>query len=396
VHVTASPLTQWWFLRGQTPFMIERGFDVHCVASPGEHLDKIAPRDGATIHPLPIARSIAPLSDLRSLVALWRLFRALRPDIVHASSSKGSLLAVLAARLAGVPIRIYHIRGLASEDARGWQRTLFTLLERVTARLSNAWFVNAPSLLDHTRAVHILGRRQGVVFGRGMANGIDVRRFDPDSGSVPQIPAGRHRPLDRASEAVIGFIGRLTADKGIDELAEAWARIRDSHPATRLLLVGPWEPEDPVDPANQAALESDDRVIILPHQDDVVPFYRLIDVFVYPSRGGEGFPNAPMEAAAMRLPVIVTRVVGSVDAVVDGGTGVIVEPRDADGLAAAIRGYLDDPDRRREHGQAGRLRVERDFRSEVIWPAVFDEYVRLLQVHGRPLPTGVPDTAAVA
>jgi glycosyltransferase involved in cell wall biosynthesis len=116
-----------------------------------------------------------------------------------------------------------------------------------------------------------------------------------------------------------------------------------------------------------------------------------MDLFLFPSHGTEGFPNAPMEAACMGLPVIASRVVGCVDSVVDGVTGTLVPPRDACALADAIRAYLRDPDLRRRHGQAGRERVLRDFRQEVIWEALYREYVRLLRENGIPVPDDPAD-----
>lgn len=405
VHVTAVPVTQWQFLRGQNPFMVQRGFDVHAVASPGPLLDQLAARDGVTVHPLPISRTIAPIDDLRSVVRLWRLLRSLNPDIAHVSTSKGALIGAVAARLAGVPIRIYQVRGLASEDARGWRRRLFLALEWLTARLCNAWFVNARSLLAYARATGVLRRQQGTVFLHGMANGIDLVRFDPGGrhaggfaapGFDLEPPSSFGTTVRRDRDLIIGYVGRLTRDKGIEDLATAWSLICEGFPAARLLLVGPWEAHDPVSESCRVKLEADARVTILPFQDDVRSAYRAMDLFVYPSHGGEGFPNAPMEAAAMQLPVIVTRVIGSVDAVVDGHTGVTVPPRDPAALADAIADYLQDADRRAAHGRAGRTRVERDFRSEALWTCVYQEYERLLERHGLPVPPIQPATSVAS
>lgn len=387
VHVTASPMTQWWFLRGQNPYMIGKGLEVHAVCSDGPHLQKMAQRDGIIPHPLYISRRIAPLSDFVSLVKLYLFFRRQRPQIVHLSTSKGSLLGALAAWAARVPVRIYHIRGLASESAAGAKRKLYQRLERLTAQLCQQSIVNAFSLLDYARAAGILAPDQGKVFLHGMANGIDARRFDPDAVQPADIYAARPAARPDSQAVVIGYLGRITHDKGIDHLAEAWRQIREEFPRARLLMVGQWEREDAVSPENRTALEADPQVIIFGHQDDVVPFYRAMDLFVYPSHGGEGFPNGPMEAAAMRLPVIVTRVLGSVDAVIDGQTGMIVPPRDSGALADALRTYLRDPELRRRHGDAGRQRVERDFRQEAIWECLFQEYARLLAARGLPAPS---------
>jgi lipopolysaccharide/colanic/teichoic acid biosynthesis glycosyltransferase len=147
--------------------------------------------------------------------------------------------------------------------------------------------------------------------------------------------------------------------------------------------VGPWEENDKVSQSVRHDLESDPRVVLVGSQHDVAPFYKCMSMFVYPSHGTEGFPNAPMEAAAMALPVIASRVVGCVDAVVDGITGALVPPRDPRALAAAIRRYFKDPELRWEHGRAGRERVVRDFRQELIWEAFYQVYLQALKKEGR-------------
>jgi glycosyltransferase involved in cell wall biosynthesis len=153
-------------------------------------------------------------------------------------------------------------------------------------------------------------------------------------------------------------------------------------------VVGPWEECSSVDTAARAALEHDPRVAITGPVEDTAACYRLMDLFVYPSHGTEGFPNAPVEAAAMELPVVATRVVGSVDAVVNSETGTLVEPHDVRQLADAVARYLRDPALCREHGRRGRARVEAHFRREVIWEALLGEYCRLLGERGLSLPSG--------
>ena len=389
VHVTTIANTQFSFLRGQNQYMIQNGFEVHAVSSPGPALRKLAERDSVETHAVPISRSIAPFQDIISLVRLFFLFRHLRPHIVHLSTPKAALLGALAAAAARVPIRIYHIRGLSSESERGLKRTLFQWLERLTARLCHLSLCNAFSLLEYARAENILNQKEGTVLRKGMSNGIDRGRFNPDT-TVP-ISLAKLKPdvAPTESATVIGYVGRIVRDKGIEELVVAWRRLRIEVPHARLLLVGPYERECAISPRVRDELESDPRIIVAGRQEDVVPFYRDMDVFVYPSHGTEGFPNAPMEAAAMRLPVVATRVCGSVDAVVDGVTGVLVQPRDAASLAEAVRAYLTDPELRRRHGQAGRQRVLAEYRCEDIWRELHELYVDLMRRRGLPTPVQV-------
>ena len=393
-YITTVPITQWGFLRGQNEFLADKGFDIHAIASPGTYLDALADRDKVTVHPVPIARTISPLEDLAAAWRLFRVLRRIRPDVAHVSTPKAALLGAVAAYAARVPVRIYCLRGSITEPASGLQRRLFRSVERFTARLCHQTICVSQSLLDFARTESILPAHAGMVAANGMSNGIDLCRFDADAvdpAGMRELPEPLQRIAQDRGSIVIGYVGRLVRDKGLEHLWHVWVRLRDVYPTARLLLVGSWEDEAKVSAECRRALESDARVHIVGHVENVAPYYRLMTFCVFPSFGSEGFPNAPMEAAAMRLPVIATRVVGAVDAVEDGVTGVLIPPRDTSALFEAMRRYLDDPDLRRRHGHAGCVRVRRDFRQESIWEALYQEYVRLLGEHGVPVQG---DTAA--
>lgn len=386
VFITAIARTQLSFLRGQNPFVARAGFQMHAIASPDESLHELHRRDGVQIHPVKISRKIAPLSDIISVIRLVRVLRRVQPTILHVSTPKAALLGAVAGLFALVPIRLYLVRGLATENARGVRRLAYRCLERLTSRLCHRTLFVSRSLESFARSEGIVSERSSYgVLANGMSNGINVDRFQPGPSRF-----GPPESDVREGQPVIGFVGRLAKDKGIEELAGAWSRLRDEFPDARLLLVGDWESEDPVSNDIRRQLEQDPRVEITGFVDDVVPYYRRMSLFAFPSHGTEGFPNAPMEAAAMALAVVATRVVGCVDAVVDGITGTLVSPRDAAMLTDAIRQYLARPAVRRSHGAAGRIRVLREFRQERIWQAACDEYVQLLESRGLPVP--IPNT----
>lgn len=414
VHVTTIPMTQWFFLRGQNHFMTEQGFDVYALTSNGPFMQRLKEREPITTHEVPLTRAITPARDLRALFQLWRLFRKLKPEIVQLSTPKAALLGALASAAAGVPIRIYHVRGLSSEGQTGLRATIFRTLERLTGRLCNANLVNAPSLLEYATRTGIL--RSGYVAGQGTSNGVDLERFDHakveavdfgkwghvwrDHRETPEVERQNsnmrvHNGLRdthiSASGPVIGFIGRVAHDKGTEDLCIAWQALRADFPEARMLLVGPHELEDGISRNSYETLLDDPRVIMTGMRDDVASYYKGLDIFVYPSHGTEGFPNAPMEAAAMGLPVIATNVVGCVDAVVDGVTGTVVPPRDPRALEVALRTYLANPELRRQHGRAGQDRVRRGFNPPDLWADFCKYYHHLLRREGLPLP--VPGTA---
>jgi glycosyltransferase involved in cell wall biosynthesis len=177
---------------------------------------------------------------------------------------------------------------------------------------------------------------------------------------------------------VIGFLGRIVRDKGLIELAQAWQILRKEYENIHLLIVGQFEPQDPLPAGTEASLKSDPTIHFAGFVDKVVDLYQAMDILVLPTYR-EGFPVVPLEAAAMELPVVATCIPGCVEAVENGVTGVLVPPYDAMALAGAMRTYINNPDLRIHHGQSGRDRVIRNFQPELIWEATYEEYRRLLQ-----------------
>lgn len=217
---------------------------------------------------------------------------------------------------------------------------------------------------------------------QGSCNGVDAETvFNPDrwNGSVRSDTRRRYGiPSDAM---VIGFIGRLARAKGLVELSDAWMRLRDEHPDLHLLLIGPEEPGDPPPPGLLEQLRTDTRVHFAGENWETPPLYRAMDILVLPTHR-EGFPLVLLEAAAMALPIVATRVTGCLDAVQDGGTGTLIPPYDGAALAGAIRMYSQDRELRRRHGAAARDRVLREFRPEGMWQAIHQEYVRSLLKKG--------------
>jgi glycosyltransferase involved in cell wall biosynthesis len=217
------------------------------------------------------------------------------------------------------------------------------------------------------------------VLGGGSGNGVDAKvRFRPAS---EQARSAARAALGVPQDAlVVGFVGRLVRDKGVVELAMAWAALRERHPRLHLLLVGPLERErggDMLPPEVRGRLENDERVHLTGMVRDTSRLYPAMDMVALPTYR-EGLPNVALEAAAMALPIVATAIPGCLDAVQDGITGTLVPPRDPGALEEALERYLVDPALRALHGESARRRVLSEFRREAIWEAVAAEYQRLL------------------
>mgnify|MGYP001157464848 CR=1 FL=1 len=375
VHVTTVPQSLF-FLRGQVGYMKERGFDIHGISSPGEFLSRFAEQECVAVHPVEMPRRITPLRDLVAVASIWKVLRTIRPQIVHAHTPKGGVLGMVAAWLARTPVRMYHMRGLPFTTASGWKRVLLIWSERISCGLADQVFCVSASIRQVALEAGLCRSEKIAVLARGSGNGVDAAQRYNGTQVEPSLRMETRRRYGIPDDAlVVGFIGRIVRSKGIIELAGAWKRLRDAFPQLHLLLVGPYEPQDPIPADVDAGLRQDPRVHLIGEEWNTPPLYAAMDVLALPTYR-EGFPNVLLEAAGMMVPVVATRVPGCVDAVQDGVTGKLVPPYDSEQLAAAVKDYLGDPELRRRHGAAARDWVLREFRPQGIWQAIHEAYVR--------------------
>ncbi len=372
------PMTARYLMAGQAGFLRRQGFDVWVVAAPGADLDEFAQRESVPVVAVPMRRRIAPLADLLSLMRLTRALRRLRPDLINASSPKAGLLGMIAGWLAGVPVRLYTIRGMPLETATGARRALLRLAEKTAASLAHRVACVSPSLRDRALELGLAAAAKTILVANGSSNGVDTERFADTVERRREAADLRQRLGLPADALVIGCVGRLTRDKGVEDLAAAFLdTVAARCPAARLLLIGEFERGDPVRPETRQRLLADPRVVTAGWVADTAPYYAAMDLLAFPSYR-EGFPNAPLEAAASGLPTVGYRAVGTVDAVDDGVTGALVAIGDRAALARALVDYLEDGELRRQQGAAAAERARRLFRSEIVWQGWADRYRLLL------------------
>jgi glycosyltransferase involved in cell wall biosynthesis len=381
IHLTTVPLSLR-FLDRQVSFMRERGFDVHIVSSPGDMLTAFGHRESVITHAVKMRRHISPLQDLVALGKLIRLFKKLRPAIVHAHTPKAGLLGMLAAVLTRVPVRFYHIHGLAYSTSGGLRRVLLRRAEMLASACATRVLCVSHSIRQTAIDDQVTQEAKATVLMSGSINGVDGNgEFNPARFTLEARHAFRRRLGIHPSALVLGFVGRLVRDKGIIELIEAWRILKDRYHNAVLVIVGPTESGDPLPASVSKAITSDPTIICAGFVDEPAPYYAIIDVLALPTYR-EGFGLAIVEAGAFEVPVVASNVVGCVDSVADGKTGILVPPGDADALASAISRYFSDPILRSVHGRAGRVRVLNLFQPEAIWRAQLEEYLESLKLAG--------------
>lgn len=379
VNILTSSLTVR-FLEGQPEYFEKKGFEVIIVSSPGGELDK-AKRSGVRTVEVPMAREISPWKDLSSLWRLQRAISRLRPTVTNVATPKAGLLGGIVAWMCRVPCRYYTLIGLRCETATGLKRQLLLLTERIACRCAHRVICVSGSLQKKAIDLDIVSSRRTVVLASGAYTGVDPSRFAPTAEVLHRARQVRRNLFIAREAPVIGFVGRLTKDKGISELVEAYLALRAHFVGLKLLLVGDMEEGDPLPLTTRQRIQSDAGIIHTGFVQDPVPYYHVMDVLAFPTHR-EGFGNVAIEAQAAGKPVVATRATGVVNAVLDGVTGILVPVGDSRALCEALKLVLTDQNLAGTLGAAGRERVLREFRQETIWDALAQEYLRLLSAKG--------------
>ena len=364
-------------LKGRLRALREAGFRVSLLSAPGQLLYDTAQSEQVAAYAVPMERGISPIADIIALFRIWRLLRHLRPDIVEFSTPKAGLLGSFAARICRIPSRVYFLRGLKLETTLGLKRTLLLITERVACACASVVVCNSQSLRNEASRLGIAPASKLVLLGKGSSNGVDLERFSPGISRVRQqlgIPD---------DVPVVGFAGRLTHDKGLPELLEAFAAILREEPSTRLLLVGWFDAaEDAMGIGLRARIEGHPHIICTGFVADTAPYYRAMDLMVLPTLR-EGFPNVVLEAAATGIAVIGTLCTGSRDAVVPEVTGMLVPPGHPAAICEAVLRLLRNRGRRLEMGNAARAWVVENYENKRVLGMTVDFYQKMISPADR-------------
>ncbi|MGB3426482.1 MAG: glycosyltransferase family 4 protein [Castellaniella sp.] len=342
----------------------DAGYEVHVASMGGPAVAQLEAL-GLTHHVLPLSRtSMRPWTEARSLWAIWRLFRRVRPDLVHAVTLKSVLYGGIAARLAGVPAYVAAISGLGYVFIQGsGLRGLLKRLALILYRLALG-HPNSRVIFQNTADRDVLERAGAVRPGQAVllrGSGVDLDRFAPTPW--PEGPV------------TVALAARLLRDKGVGEFVEA-ARLSASRgEGLRWRLAGSLDLENPASVQTDELLrwQAEGAIDYVGECDDVAGFYAQAHIVTLPSYR-EGLPKSLIEAAACGRPVVTTDVPGCRDAIEPGISGMLVPPRDARALADAVAALAADEDLRGRMGAAGRALAERDFGLGSIVQAHLDVY----------------------
>ena len=371
IRVSTVPGSLSGLLKGQLR-MLSENYEVIGLSSPGEALKVVREREGIRVIAVPMERRISVWKDLISLWRLWRVFMKEKPDMVHSITPKAGLLSMLAAKLAGVPVRMHTFTGLVFPTSEGLIQKILIWTDRLTCACATNVNPEGEGVKRDLIAYKIT-RKPLHVIANGNVNGIDVEYFKPSEELRQEAQC-----IMKERVFTFVFIGRIVRDKGINELVTAFERLYKENSAIRLIVVGAFEEKlDPVLPEVKGIMQSCPGIEMVGYQKDVRPFLLASDVLVLPSYR-EGFPNVVMQAGAMGLPCIVTDINGCNEIIVPNENGMIIPPKNEEALYGAMKYAVEHSREMKKMGERARPLIVNRFEQHIVWEALLVEYKKLL------------------
>lgn len=332
--------------------------------------------DYVTYYPIPMKRGIS-LGGIKAMREMYRLFRRERFDLIQYSTPNASLYAAMAGKKAGIPVRLYCQWGIAYVGFHGFKRSIFRLVEKYVCASSTWIEPDSKSNLEFSSKEGLYSREKASVIWNGSACGINTEKFDIKKREEYRTEIRKQYGIPE-DEFTFCFVGRVTRDKGVNELLEAFRRILSQGKKIGIFMVGPSEIDETIDAMLYDWSVHQSVIRYTGYTNRVEKYMAASDCYILPSYR-EGFGLGVVEAEAMSLPVIVTDIPGPVDAMLAGETGVVIRKADVDSLEQAMLGFLDGTyDGRQMGSRAVGFAVE-GFDQKEFMRRMLDDRKRLLQ-----------------
>lgn len=362
-------------LKGQLNFL-NRYYDVTAISGNDDFLLELKQREGVEVFDIEMLRQIAPIEDLKSLWKLYKYFAKEKPLIVHSITPKAGLLTMMAAKMAGVPVRMHTFTGLVFPSRTG-------LMQKVLINMDKLLCYCATNIYPEGKGVRAdliqykITNKPLKVLANGNVNGIDKDYFDSALYSSEDKIELRKELGILENDFVFIFVGRLVGDKGINELIATFLKLQSNSKKVKLLLVGSFENDlDPLNSEIIKAIHECNTIITVGFQEDVRPYYAFSDALVFPSYR-EGFPNVVLQAGAMGLPCIVTNISGCNEIIIEGQNGTIIPVKNESAIYNAMIKLSSDKDYYSVLKSNARKLITSRYEQQVVWEALLAEYKSL-------------------
>lgn len=328
-YIVTIPGTFNSFFISQLNYLSEKDFDVTVICSDTDSLSPDLTPNVKRIS-VPIPRGLNAWGMLKSIVQLCRIFRKEDFKLIQYSTPNAALCAALASFIVRTKIRNYHLMGFRYLGAHGIGRVILKLLEKLTCALSSSIECVSPSNLALGVQEGIFSPNKATVVWNGSTGGVDMKRFDVKMRETYRKEIRDKYGIDE-NAFVFGYAGRITRDKGINEILEAFQSCENA----KLMMVGAEESIQSLDKDLYTSAKNNPDIIWTGRVSDVERYFAAFDSLLLPSYR-EGFGNVIIEAAAMGTPAIVSNIPGPIDVIKENISGYLVEARKVDSLLAAM------------------------------------------------------------
>ena len=334
--ITTIPLTLNTFVLNTAKYLHENtDWDVSFICSDENDFGSSLPKD---IHyfPIKMERGIS-IAGVKAMLEMKKVFKREKFDLIQYSTPNASLYASMAAKMAGVPVRLYCQWGMAFVGFQGLKRKIFQMEEKYVCHLSTHIEPDSNSNLRFAHEIGLYPKSKGSVIWNGSACGVNLTKFD--ISNKKEYRKDIREQLDIPENVfVYGFVGRITRDKGVNELLEAYKKLNDD---SYLIMVGPSEVDETINQELYTWASKNEKIKFTGYTTVVEQYLSAMDCYILPSYR-EGFGMGVVEAEAMGVPVIVTDIPGPTDAMIDNETGIVVQKADVESLYNAMISVRED------------------------------------------------------
>lgn len=378
IRITTVPLSIDKLLEGQLNFM-NQFYEVTAISSEYEYLKYCAKKEEVAFYHIEMTRKITILKDLKSLIQLYFFLISNRPLIVHSHTPKAGIIGMLGSKIARVPIRIHTVGGLPLMEANGFKKKLLLFIEKLTYKCSTFVYVNSKGLEEYIIDNQLTTHNKLKVLGNGSTNGINTEYFNDKNIDVNFKKKLREKLNISEEDFVYIFVGRLVADKGINELLIAFKNISHKNRNVKLILVGPLESDlDPLKSESLYEITNNENIKFVGFQKDVRPYFAISSALIFPSYR-EGFPNVVMQAGSMGLPSIVTNINGCNEIIIDGKNGLLIPTRNSNAIQDKMLELLNNKEIYQELKKNARTMITSRYEQKIIWDCLRKEYENFIK-----------------
>ncbi|MGZ5245071.1 MAG: glycosyltransferase family 4 protein [Bacteroidia bacterium] len=378
IRITTAPISLRLLITGQPEYMQDSGFEVILISADGKDWELMPNLHNFEHYRIDLARPISIKDDLKALPQLIKLFRKLKPDIVHSHTPKAGLMAMLAAKICGVPIRIHTLAGMRLNTTTGLMRQLLMWTEKITYACSHEVWPNSKELSKIIIQEKMIDPEKVHMILNGSSNGIDLSRYSLQNLSAERIEHLKRQWKISNEDFVFLAVGRVVHDKGIDELVNAFSVINNKYPNTKLFILGPFEDEDAVSDTAKNLIQSHPGINHINWSNEVEYFMAIAQCFIHASHR-EGFPNVVLQAGAMNCPIICSNIPGNIDIVENQEEGNVYPVKDKDALISNMEWVLNNYSQAKIKANKLKEKIYNNFDRRAVFSAIKQRYVQLLK-----------------